>query len=435
MFAGGDGLDPYTRAVSDLYQDLFGEGVYTGKGIYDVEAFERSLSGRIPEGTLLSHDLFEGVHGRAGLVTDVVLVEDYPSHYLAYTRRLHRWARGDWQLVPWLGRRVPTARGGRTRTRLSIIARWKILDNLRRSLLAPSLVALLVVAWICFPHPVWLWTVLVLLVPATPGLTDLTGRLVSTAWPTTVPPDFAGLGRALRSAAGFWFFEIIFLLHQAAVLCDAIVRTLARMCITRKHLLEWTSAAHTGRGLIATQSRRWLVWREMAAAPLGAAAIALVLIVCHPRALSAAGPVLILWMLSPEVAARISRIRTRPTQVLTATETRRLRILARRTWAFFETFAGPEDQWLPPDHFQEDPRGVRRQTNLADQHRSPAARHDLGIRLWIRWPALGDPAAQEHVRHSRTDGASPRASTELVRHRNPGTAPTAATSQPLIAAT
>lgn len=389
LFAPGDGLDPYTRAVSDVYQDVFGEGVYTGKGIYDVAAFERSLAGRVPPAALLSHDLFEGVHGRAGLVTDVVLVEDYPSHYLAYARRLHRWARGDWQLVPWLRRRVPDARGQRINTRLTLIARWKILDNLRRSLLPPSLCALLIAVWTVFPDPPWLWTLLVLLVPATPGLTDLIGRLASTAWPNRLAPDIAGLGRAFRTAAGFWFFEIAFLVHQATLLCDAIGRTLFRLCVTRRHLLEWTTAAHVGRGLIGTQSPRWLVWREMAAAPLAALVIAGLLAMIHPAALSAAGPLLALWLVSPEIAARISQTRSQPTPVLTPTEVRHLRTLGRRTWAFFETFVGPEDQWLPPDHFQEDPRGVvaRRTspTNIGLLLLATTSAYDFGYRgvLWV----------------------------------------------------
>ena len=144
-------LDLYTHAVSDVYQDLFGEGIYIGKGIYDVSAFQRSLEGRVPENALASHDLFEGIHGRAALVSDVVVYEDYPSHYLAYARRLHRWIRGDWQLVPWLRRRVPGAEGGRLPNRLSGLGRWKIFDNLRRSLFAPILFCFLLAGWSVLP--------------------------------------------------------------------------------------------------------------------------------------------------------------------------------------------------------------------------------------------------------------------------------------------
>ncbi len=387
LFSAGDGLDPYTRAVSDVYQDLFGQGVYTGKGIYDVAAFERSLAGRVPEPALLSHDLFEGVHGRTALATDIVLVEDYPSQYLAYAQRLHRWARGDWQLLPWLGRRVPTADGGRAPTRLSFIARWMILDNLRRSLLAPSLLALLVALWLWSSGSLAAWTLLVLLVPAIPGLTDFTSRLVLTGAPMAALSDTDGLARSMRAAAASWCFEIAFLPHQAAVLGDAIVRTLVRVYLTRTRLLEWTSAAHTARGLVHRHARA--PWREMAAAPLVAGTVTLLLACYRPEALVVAGPLLLLWAISPEIAARISRPRPSRPEVLSPADIRCLRMLARRTWAFFETFVGPDDQWLPPDHFQEEPRGVvaRRTspTNIGLLQLATISAYDLGHRglLWV----------------------------------------------------
>jgi cyclic beta-1,2-glucan synthetase len=156
-YAGHTGVDPYTTAVSDVYQDLFHEGLFTGKGLYDVDAFTAALEGRVPENTLLSHDLFEGLYARVGLVTDVEVVDDYPSSVLAHARRQHRWVRGDWQILAWLFPWVPT-RHGVTRNRLPLIARWKILDNLRRSLLPPGTLLLLVLGWTVLPgHPAW-WT-------------------------------------------------------------------------------------------------------------------------------------------------------------------------------------------------------------------------------------------------------------------------------------
>lgn len=388
LFSGDTGLDPYTHAVSDVYQDLFGEGIYVGKGIYEVSAFQRSLAGTIPPGALLSHDLFEGIHGRAGLVTDIMLLEDYPAHYLAYTRRLHRWARGDWQLLPWLRRRVPLADGS-GRNRLSLISKWKLLDNLRRSLLEPSILLFLVVAWFGLPQPLLLWTALVLAVPSAPGLTDLTGHLASAAW-SNLSGSLAKALTTVRAALGFWFFEIIFLPHQAAVLCDAVVRTLFRLCVTRRHLLEWTPAAYTARGLAGAASRA-TVWREMALAPAIATVAALALWFVRPAALFPAAPLLLLWLMSPEIALFISAERTRPVYVPNQAEERRLRILARRTWAFFETFDGPDDQWLPPDHFQEDPRGIvaRRTspTNIGLVCVAAISAYDLGYR-GLLWTAL-----------------------------------------------
>ncbi len=158
LFAGDRGLDLYTQAVSDVYQDLFQEGIFVGKGIMDVAAFHRSLEGRVPENALLSHDLFEGIVGRAGLVADVVVLENYPDHYLASIERQHRWMRGDWQLLPWLLPWVPAESGGAIPNDFSTLDRWKILDNLRRSLLAPSLLALLIAGWLWLPGPTLFWT-------------------------------------------------------------------------------------------------------------------------------------------------------------------------------------------------------------------------------------------------------------------------------------
>jgi cyclic beta-1,2-glucan synthetase len=177
IFAGDVGLDLYTRAVSNVYQDLFGTGIYIGKGIYDVDALERSLKDRIPENALLSHDLFEGIHGRVGLVTDIVLYEDYPPHYLVYMRRSHRWIRGDWQLLPWLLPRVRYAGTGTLSNDLSVIDRWKILDNLRRSLLAPMLLLLFVASWLWLPGPTWAWTLFGILAPAVPLMAGAIGAL------------------------------------------------------------------------------------------------------------------------------------------------------------------------------------------------------------------------------------------------------------------
>ena len=150
LYAGHTGVDPYTTAVSDTYQDLFAEGIFTGKGLYDVDAFVAALEGRVPENALLSHDLFEGLYARTALVTDIEVVDDYPASVLAHARRQHRWVRGDWQILWWLFPFVPT-RAGLRRNRLPLISRWKILDNLRRSLMAPATVALLLLAWTILP--------------------------------------------------------------------------------------------------------------------------------------------------------------------------------------------------------------------------------------------------------------------------------------------
>jgi cyclic beta-1,2-glucan synthetase len=380
LFASSAAFDPYARAVSDVYQDLFGEGIYVGKGIYDVVSFERSHAGRVPDGALLSHDLFEGIHGRAGLVTDIVLLEHYPEHYISYTRRLHRWARGDWQLVPWLRRRVPVAEGGRAPTSFSVLSRWKIVDNLRRALLQPAILGLLLVAWLWLPAPALLWTVPIVSSLLVQLFIDLLSPVLA-AVRTGLRPVFSGGASTFWSALAIWALQIVLLPYEAAVLMDAVVRTLVRVAVTRRHLLEWTPAAQERRGLAGVKTHR-LVWREMLAAPLSATAAVAAVVGVNPAALPVAVPFALLWAISPEVAWRLSRpSRDRDVRLLPA-DLRRLRLLARRTWRFFETFVGPEDQWLPPDHFQEEPKGEvahrTSPTNVGLLQLATIAAQDLG---------------------------------------------------------
>lgn len=352
VFSGDVGLDLYTLAVSDIYQDLFGEGIFVGKGIYDVDAFICSLAHRIPENSLLSHDLFEGVHGRAALVTDIVLYEEYPPHYLVYVRRAHRWIRGDWQLLPWLWRTVP-AENGRLANTLSPLSRWKIIDNLRRSLVAPFLFLFFIVAWLFLPGSTAVWTLIGLLLPGvallTAVLAALKGVFSGGAWRQNV--------KALRNSAVRWLLQIAFLPYEALLDADAILTTLARLFITRRHMLQWTTAARTARLFGAEQSVETTI-RQMIRPLVVVAFLFLLLVALRPEALSAAMPVMLLWVLAPEIAYRISLPTMEKTAVLTPLEQQRLRTLARRTWLFYEEYVGPGDHWLPPDHFQEAPRGL-----------------------------------------------------------------------------
>ncbi len=364
IFAGEVGFDIYTHAVSDPYQDLFGAGIYVGKGIYDVRAFMRSLEGRVPENALVSHDLFEGIHGRTALATDIVLFEDYPSRYVAYARRMHRWVRGDWQLLPWLLPRVPSAGNRPTANRLAPIDRWKILDNLRRSLASPAVFVVLVLGFTYLPGAPVLWTLgalLLLLLPSLPALLhDRRRRALD-------------LGRCLLA--------ITFLAHEVSVVVDAVARVAVRMLITRRHLLEWTCAAHTARRL-RTTSTRWLEWREMAWSPVLAAATGALTAWMRPHALWAAAPILALWLFAPEIARWVSRPSESRDEALRPRQRRHLRLLARRTWHFFETFVGPGDQWLPIDNYQEEPREQTAHrtspTNIGMMLLSTLAAYDLG---------------------------------------------------------
>jgi cyclic beta-1,2-glucan synthetase len=336
--AGDIGFDIYTHAVSEVYQDLFGSGIYVGKGIYDVEAFTHSIEGRVPENSLVSHDLFEGVHGRTALATDIILFESYPSNYAAYAMRMHRWVRGDWQLLPWLFPKVPSSDGHSLRNRLALIDRWKIVDNLRRSLSGPSLLLLLVLGWTWLPGSPLRWTLGALAVLVGPAL-----------------PALARDARMRRFNLARLGLAIAFVAYEASVAIDAIARVVVRMTVTRKHLLEWTSAAHTAYG-IESKSPRKLFWHTMPASAVLAVATAALVAWIRPPALAVAGPLLVIWSLAPEIARWVSqpvRFRAEP---LGPADRRRLRLLARRTWRFFDAFVGPNDQWLPVDNYQEDPR-------------------------------------------------------------------------------
>ena len=348
LFTGDTSIDIYSRAVSDVYQDLFGEGIFSGKGAYDIGAFHQCVYGRIPENSLVSHDLFEGLHGRAALASDIVFYEDFPANYLAYARRAHRWIRGDWQLLPWIAGMVPTRGEGRAPTRLSVLDRWKIFDNLRRSLIPPALVALATVGWLALPGEALIWTALTVAAPGAYLFTDLVtglarGRRRGAAQSTL---------RQFIDHGGRWLLAIVFMAYEAALATHAIARTLWRVFVSRRRMLEWTSAAHSA---AEVSDRRTSIRVEMAAAPLLSGAIALVLVAVDPGGLPGAIPLLLLWFVSPEIARLISKPKRHVADVLDAEDRIYLRNVARRTWRFFETFAGPDDNWLPPDNFQTSP--------------------------------------------------------------------------------
>ena len=371
LSSGPAGVDPYASAVSDVYQDLWGEGSYTGKGIYDVDAFEAALSGRVPENALLSHDLFEGVFARAGLVTDVELFESAPSHYGVAAARQHRWARGDWQLLPWiLGSRIP------------VIGRWKMLDNLRRTVSAPAAVLTLVVAWMIPDTSPSMWSAFILATVAVPSLLPVLSGLVPHGRGISKRSHTRAVGRDLVLAASQIGLTITMLTYQAWLMSDAIVRTLVRVYVTHRRLLEWVTAAQAKAGL-RLDLRGFC--RRMGGGVALAAAAAVAVAWGRPEAWPAALPFLMLWLVSPAVARWISvPRRTAVTQPLSSEDVRALRSIARRTWRFFATFVGPEDHALPPDNFQETPNPLvahrTSPTNIGLYLLSTVAARDFG---WI----------------------------------------------------
>ncbi len=382
VFSSMGGIDPYAAAVSDVYQDLFGEGSYTGKGIYDVDAFEAALRGRVADSTLLSHDLFEGSFARAGLVTDVEVVEEFPARYDVAAMRQHRWARGDWQLLPWIlglasGAQVLHAGHG-----LPAIGRWKMIDNLRRTLSAPLAVAALIAGWVLPLQAALMWTAFVMATIALPTLMPVFGAILPSRAGTTMRSHFGALGNDLRLALTQSALLVTFLAHQAWLMGDAIGRTLIRLFVTRRHLLEWLTAAQ------ATRGKRLDVLgfcRQMVGAIVIAGAAIVVALLSSQGGWLVALPFVVLWVASPAIArwASISPLVAGRVSVST-TDAATLRLIARRTWRFFESFVTRDDHMLPPDNFQEDPNPVLAHrtspTNIGLYLLSVASARDFG---WI----------------------------------------------------
>ena len=352
LFGGEAGIDPYTRAVSDVYQDIFQEGSFIGKGIYEVDAFERAMAGRCPENTILSHDLLESCHARSALVSDVEFYEEYPSRYNVDIDRRHRWIRGDWQIVQWLLPRVPGADARRVANPLSLLSQWKIFDNLRRSLVPVALVLLLLGGWLLLPELGGLGLLLVLAIITLPAL--LAALVNAGRKPADLPwamhlREIAGSG---GRQLGQIFLTLAFLPYDAFISADAIGRTLLRLGVTRKRLLEWKTSGEAEK---TTRTSLAGFYATMGIAPLVALAGGYLLVALQPTQLFPALPVLGLWLAAPWIAWWISQPIASPTPELTAGQLAFLRHAARRTWHFFEMFVTAQENWLPPDNFQEVP--------------------------------------------------------------------------------
>ncbi len=355
LFSGEVGIDPYTRAVSDVYQDLFQEGSFIGKGIYEVDAFARALTGRFPENAVLSHDLLEACHARSALVSDVEFYEEHPSRYKVDVDRRHRWIRGDWQISPWLLPRVPGGDARRIANPLTALSQWKIFDNLRRSLVPAALLLFLLGTWLFVPEFAGVGTLLILTIIVLPGL--LAALVNAVRKPADLPwrLHLSGVGRAGGRQLGQIFLTLTFLPYDAFVSLDAIGRTLLRLLITHRRLLEWQTSSDSERtthtGLTGFYATMWI-----------APAVALVggfsLVGLQPAQLDVALPFLGLWLAAPWIAWWISQPIAPATPKLTAEQLAFLRRTARQTWHYFETFVTAQENWLPPDNFQEAPVAV-----------------------------------------------------------------------------
>jgi len=343
IFSGKVGIDPYTAAVSDVYQDLFGEGIFTGKGIYDITIFHQVTRNAFPENTILSHDLIEGVYARAGLVTDIELIDGYPGNYLSYMRRMHRWVRGDWQLLPWLFKPIP------------FVSRWKIFDNLRRSLETPTQLLLLILAFTVFSGEPWIWVGLISLSLIWPMLLNLSSVLFD-----------KGVGRAnlaedMVSMVTQFSLQFMFLPFQAYMMLDAIIRSVYRQLISHKYLLEWETAADTEERFDASyKTMLCTMWSVIAFVVVSLVTIRY----AYPTKLGRLVPLVLVWLVSPWVAYRLSLPLQHKIVLLSLEEQQATRRWARKIWTFFEEFVCQEDHWLPPDNVQIDPaNGVAHRTS------------------------------------------------------------------------
>ncbi len=389
LFAGDSGIDPYTRAVSDVYQDLFAEGSFVGKGIYDIDAVRQAMGGKFPENRILSHDLLEGAYGRAALVSDVMLFEDYPSAYAADASRRARWTRGDWQIATWLLFRVP-AEHRRVRNPISLLSRWKIADNLRRSLVPIAMMALLVLGW-------WepsLALLSLLLVGATlilPGLFSAAAAMVRRPKEAPLGHHGADVARQLLRQFAREGFVLACLPSEAWLSLTEILRAHARTLITGKKMLEWKTAADAQRAIRTSLTGSYVtLWIE----PVAAIAIGVVL--WRMGTLALAAPVLALWLVAPTLVWWLGRPNPKALARVDDQDQKFLRLLARRTWRFFETYVGPESNDLAPDNVQEDPPvGIAHRTsptNIGLQLLGSLAAYDFGYL----------PAAEVAARTTRT---------------------------------
>ena len=351
LYAVNAGIDPYTRVVSDVYQDLFAEGSYIGKGIYDIDSFERCCHD-FPENTILSHDLIEGAYGRSGLLSDVTLYEEYPTRYAVDAARRHRWIRGDWQIAAWLLPRVRNHQGERVRNPISASSRWKIFDNLRRSLTPIAMLLLILISWTLSPALAITSMVFMATVVFLPTL--LVGIADSLRKPVDLP-----LNIHLRVSLGSLpqpliqnVLTFVFLPYEAYLSFDAIIRTVVRMLVTKRRLLQWQTASdaqHKATGEL------WASYRSMMFAPALALVMLCLLIVFHREMMIVAAPWVIVWTISPLVAWWLSRsLRKQPIR-LSPAQYQFLGKLSRKTWRYFEEFVTPEDNWLPPDNIHQNP--------------------------------------------------------------------------------
>lgn len=403
IYSGQTGLDIYTQAISDIYQDLFGEGIFTGKGIYEVDVFRKVLADRFPSNAILSHDLIEGAYTRTGLDSEVEIIDDYPSHFSAHNRRKHRWIRGDWQILKWMFGRVPNANGESVANPLSILSRWKLLDNLRRSVLEAATFVLFLACWFYLPGSPALWTfaaVALLLIPSyAQGLLTLMRQ-----W-NSMHKDGA-LAQVLSDFVTSQVNVLIylaFLPHQALITLDAIIRTVFRLTVTHRDLLEWETAAQSE----MENRRKAPVDRYLDSTPVLAVFIGIALAIFRPEALAVASPILLLWLLSKPASMWLDRPLRSAQTILSADDEKFMRQAALKTWRFFREFSNAEENWLIPDNVQGEEHQIAHRlstTNLGLLFTSQLSAYQLGMLDVARFAVLAESTLAATKRLPRFHG-------------------------------
>ena len=378
MHTNDSGIDPYTRASSDVYQDLFGEGSFIGKGIYEVDIFRKVLEGRFKENCILSHDLLEGCYVRSGLLSDVQLFEKYPSTYPSDMKRFSRWIRGDWQIFSWFLPFAPFPGKKWNRNPLSALSRWKIFDNIRRSLVPLALTVLILLGWMVLPSS-FFWTMAVSAIIVTPIFITSLWDMIRKPKDVVLIHHLKNTVRSLADICANTLFIFICFPYEAYSNVKAIAKTVWRMNITKKNLLEWNTFAHEERtnpnGLPASYASMWFE-------PFLAFVVLAYLILYAPFKLALVVPILLLWIAAPFITWWVSKPLAKQIAEISEDQNIFLHKMARKTWSFFERFVGQEDNWLPPDNYQEQPIALvahrTSPTNIGLSLLANVTAHDFG---------------------------------------------------------
>jgi cyclic beta-1,2-glucan synthetase len=387
IYSGQTGLDTYTHATSDIYQDLFQEAIFTGKGIYEVDVFRKVLGDRFPSNAILSHDLIEGSYARTGLVSDVEVIDDYPSHFRAYSRRKHRWVRGDWQILRWLLPSVRNAQGEKVENPLSMVSRWKILDNLRRSMFETALFILFLCSWFFLPGSPVFWTAATIALLLIPGYTQAALSLARVSRPEHFWATFQQIFDDFITNQINALLLLAFLAHQSLITLDAVVRTVFRLTVSHRNLLQWETAAQSE----MENKRKTPVDVYMDLTPLVAIVIGGCLWYFKPHSLPVAAPILLLWAFAKPLTKWLDRPLRPAKNALTNSDVQFVRQLALKTWRYFREYATAEDNWLVPDNIQGDTGEIAHRistTNLGMQLNAQYAALNLGFLTLPRFTEL-----------------------------------------------